>query len=104
MKTSSKVLAMLLAMALSVSVWAQTRKFPEQSNLGWLQVTVFPLATIDGNPARFTAGGRIFDISNRLVIPATLAGSVAVRYELDQGGQIQRAWILLPAEIEAARR
>ena len=44
MKTSSKVLAMLLALALSVSVWAQTRKFPEQSKLGWLQVTVFPVS------------------------------------------------------------
>ncbi len=104
MKTSSRVLVMLAALALSTSVWAQARKFPEQSKLGSLQVTVFPLASIDGNPARFAAGGRIFDTNNRLVIPATLSGSVAVRYELDQAGQIRRAWILLPAEIEAAQR
>ncbi len=104
MKTSAKVLALLAALALSTSVWAQTRKFPDQSKLGWLAVSVFPIASIDGNPARFAAGGRIFDTNNRLMIPATLRGSVAVRYELDQAGQIRRAWILQQAEIEAAQR
>ena len=103
MKMSTKVLAMLVALVLSTGAWAQTRKFPAQSKLGALEVAVFPLATIDGNPARFTAGGRIFDTNNRLVIPSTLSGSHVVRYELDQAGQISRAWILLPAEIEAAR-
>ena len=104
MKTSARLLAVLVALVLSASSWAQTRKFPESSKLGVLQVSVFPLATIDGNPARFTAGGRIYDTSNRLVIPASLTTAVAVRYELDQAGQISRAWILLPSEIEAALR
>ncbi len=104
MITTTRVLALLTALALSGGVAAQPRVFPEKSKVGWLEVVVFPQARMDGNPVNFTAGARIFNQNNSIVMPASVQGAVAVRYELEQGGQVKRAWILTPAEIEAARR
>ena len=104
MNGTTRILALTAALAIGSGVAAQPRSFPEKSRVGWLEVGVFPQASIDGNPVRFTAGGRIHDQSNRIVMPASLSGGATVRFELDPGGQVQRAWILTPAEIEAARR
>ncbi|MFT4104003.1 MAG: hypothetical protein QM674_23855, partial [Burkholderiaceae bacterium] len=74
------------------------------ARLGRLAIDVFPEATIDRKPARFTAGARIYDRSNRIVPPASLVETVDVLYRLDQAGQITAAWILTADELSAARR
>ncbi|MFT3802540.1 MAG: hypothetical protein QM766_15140 [Burkholderiaceae bacterium] len=83
---------------------APMRAIPGDARLGRLAIGVFPEATIDGKPVRFTAGARIHDRENRIAMPAGLTEPVDVLYRLDQAGQVTAAWILTTDELAAARR
>lgn len=87
-----------------IAVAQLVRPFPESAKLGRLEMRVFPEAVLDGEPARLTAGARIHDAENRIVMPSTLSGTFDVLVETDSAGQIVRAWILTPDELAAARK
>jgi len=79
------------------------RAFPESARLGRLRMRVFPEATLNDEPVRFGAGARIYNERNMIVMPATVSGDLDVLVERDPVGNIARAWILAPDELQAAR-
>ena len=44
----------------------EARNFPEKSKLGELIIGVFPEASLNGQSARFSAGGRLINVSNMI--------------------------------------
>jgi hypothetical protein len=119
--TSSATSVALAALALTIfatnlplfQVWAQSapatglgeaRNFPEKSKLGELIIGVFPEASLNGQSARFSAGGRLINVSNMIVLPSSVyRQTLVVRYELDFQGNISRAWLLNPVELRIAQ-
>ncbi len=79
------------------------RSFPEKARLVRFEMRIFPEATIDGETVRLAGAARIHDTNNRIVMPASLAGTHDVLVEDDASGQISRVWILTPEELTAAR-
>lgn len=104
---------LLLADFTPWQAWAQSapataigeaRKFPEKTKLGELTVGVFPEASLNGQPARFSASGRLINLTNMIVLPSSVyQQTVVVRYELDFQGNINRAWLLNPVELKIAQ-
>lgn len=82
----------------------EVRKFPDKSKLGELVIGVFPEATLNGQATRFSASGRLINLSNMIVLPSSVyQQTLIVRYELDTMGNINRAWLLSPAELKIAQ-
>ncbi len=94
----------LAAAAPRIAVAQLARPFPASAVLGRLEMRVFPEAALDGKPVRLTAGARIHDAENRIVMPATLSGTFDVLVETDSAGQVTRAWILTADELAAAKK
>lgn len=97
---------LLLAMMLLAAgnALAQQRSFPPDVQTGTLAMGVFPDARIDGTATRFGAGARILDLSNRLVLPASLTSAVRIAYRTDHQGLISQAWVISEAESAALSR
>jgi hypothetical protein len=106
-------LAVIVASGLVVPVFAQSapataigeaRKFPEKTKLGELIVGVFPEVMLNGQNGRFSASGRLINLTNMIVVPSSVyQKTMLVRYELDVQGNIQRAWLLNPVELKIAQ-
>lgn len=88
------------AVVFASSVFAQVqRNFTREALRGDLVVGVYPEATLNGKPARFAPGGRIFGLNNTFELPGTLSGRKAkVHYTVDSMGQLRDVWILRPDE------
>jgi hypothetical protein len=103
----------LLADLTHLQAWAQSapataigeaRKFPEKTKLGELTMGVFPEASLNGQAARFSASGRLINLTNMIVLPSSVyRQTLVVRYELDFQGNINRAWLLNPVELKIAQ-
>jgi hypothetical protein len=93
-------LAALGAAVVASSASAQVqRNFPREALRGDLVVGAFPEASLNGKPARFAPGARIFGLSNTFELPHTIAGRKAkVHYTVDMQGQLRDVWILRPDE------
>ncbi len=82
----------------------EARKFPEKTKLGELTIGVFPEASLNGQVARFSASGRLINLTNMIVLPSSVyQQTLVVRYELDFQGNINRAWLLNPVELKIAQ-
>jgi hypothetical protein len=108
------VLGLIFSFSLPLSpLWAQSapataigeaRQFPAKSRLGELTIGVFPEARLNGQAIRFSAGGRLINLTNMIVLPSSVfQQALVVRYELDFSGNIQRAWLLNPVELRIAQ-
>jgi len=80
-----------------------TRSFPQAARPGRFAMRVFPEATLDDEPVRLSAGARIYDQRNMIVMPASLSGSFDALVERDPVGDIARVWLLTPEESQAAQ-
>ncbi|MCD6734315.1 MAG: hypothetical protein LT103_12065 [Burkholderiaceae bacterium] len=80
-----------------------TRSFPQAARPGRFAVRVFPEAMLDGQSVRLSAGARIYDQRNMIVMPASLSGSFDALVERDPVGDISRVWLLTPEEFQAAQ-
>ncbi|MCP5266573.1 MAG: hypothetical protein H6934_10710 [Burkholderiaceae bacterium] len=77
---------------------------PAKAAEGWLAITVFPQARLDGEPARFAPGARIVDATTRLTVtPSSIRSRVRVRYLRDRQGLLSTAWILRNEDTEPYR-
>jgi hypothetical protein len=113
MVLAALVMTIVTSILPASSVWAQSapatglgeaRNFPEKSKLGELNLGVFPEASLNGQSARFSAGGRLINVSNMIVLPSSVyRQTLIVRYELDVQGNISRAWLLNPTELRIAQ-
>lgn len=94
----------LASLATPAAALAQAlRSIPASAVPGKLEPKAFPEALLDGRPVRLSAGARIHDRDNRIVLPASLAGArLKVLYARDFNGQIDRVWLPSEAEFAAA--
>ncbi len=92
-----------LAIALA---WAPAavagRILPSDAKVGILTPAPYPFVDIDQVPVRMAPGAVIFDAFNRSILPVSLPPQAKVFYRLDAQGQLQKAWIMTPAEEAAS--
>ena len=75
------------------------RKIPPTARYGVFEMRQYPEASIDGLATRLSAGARIRDSRNMIVMPASVTGRHEVLYERDLTGHLSTVWILAPDEI-----
>jgi hypothetical protein len=98
------VAAFAFALNTSYSAFAQQplRTIPAEAKRGRITHIQAMDVTVDGRRVRLAPGVLIRDANNRFVLPAEIPADAAVGYLTNLEGQIDRVWILTPAE--AARR
>ena len=97
------VVRTLLAAALLAvgAVGAQTitvRTLPEEAKRAYMSHVRENVVSLDGVPTTLAPGGQIRGQNNLLIVPAAIPRESLVKYQLDQSGQLYRAWILTPEE------
>ena len=100
-----KILVVLLISIHSLA-WAAParaeRSFPAQAKRGELKAYQYPSMKIGDKSYRLSAGSRIFNQQNRIIMPASLQIQTApVMYTLEPTGDLSRIWLL--TSDEAAR-
>jgi hypothetical protein len=79
------------------------RSLPQKSLRGELVVVASPEVRVNGKASRLSAGSRIRNVSNMIVMATTLTNQrLVVNYTQDLTGQVQDVWILSPAERSLA--
>jgi hypothetical protein len=93
--------AAILVLAGATQAFAE-RTFPEQAKRGELKAYEYPSMKIGDHVFRLSAGSRIFNQQNLIIMPASLLVQTApVMYMLDTSGDLSRIWLL--TGDEAAR-
>src|ERR1700712_912088 len=89
----------ILGLALAAPVHALDRLFPPQTKRGEMSNVDFPTVKINGDERRLAAGAWIKNENNTIDMPVTLRGrQFIVNYTEDNLGNVNRVWILSPAE------
>lgn len=90
---------LFLGLALAGPALALDRLFPPQTKRGEMSGVDYPAVKIDGAERRLSAGAWIKNENNTIDMPVTLRGrQFIVNYTETQQGEINRVWILSPAE------
>jgi hypothetical protein len=92
------------AVLLSGTLAAQTvtvRTIPDNAKRANLSHVRENVMSLDGRETTLAPGGQIRGANNLLVLPVGVPRNSLVKYQLDQSGQLYRAWIL--TKEEAAR-
>ncbi|MBK8524199.1 MAG: hypothetical protein IPL58_08755 [Betaproteobacteria bacterium] len=78
------------------------RAFPEGTKKGEMEPLQGMMEVVIGGKAFARAPGlQIRNQQNLIVMPATIQGTVPVRYQLDSSGAVLRVWLLTRTEIAA---
>jgi hypothetical protein len=98
----------LLLLALSIAAtcipwsensYAQLRLLPQNGKRGVTgEPLPLPLVAIGRDTLRMAPGGLIFDGHNRTIVHGNLPVGADVWYQLNNGGEVQRIYILTPYE------
>ena len=96
-----RALLLVLALSFAAAAAAQLRTIPPQAQPGTLRHVMDLAVELNGKLADLAPGAQIRDADNRLILPASLTETTAVRYLLDGSGKLHRAWILSPQEKAA---
>jgi hypothetical protein len=90
---------LLTALALAAGVaQAQFRTIPDDAKRGTLSHVQEMNVTLDGKPARLSAGAQIRDQNNLIVLPVQLPKESKIKYLPDAAGHLHRIWIMSPRE------
>ena len=93
------VSGLALGLALIGPAHALDRLFPPQTKRGEMSNVDFPSVKINGAERRLAAGAWIKNENNTIDMPVTLRGrQFTVNYTEDNEGNVNRVWILSPAE------
>lgn len=98
-----RLLPLLLALALPLQALAG-RTFPQGVQFGDMQGNAYPAVQIGSAVYNSAPGLRIYDQSNRMILPQALPQSGAVLFKLDLQGNLVQLWLLTPDEEAAARQ
>ena len=91
--------AFLLALAAATALaQAIVRTLPEDARRATLSFVQGTVVALDGKETRLAPGAQIRGANNLLVLPTQLPPNSLVKYQLDGGGSLFRAWILSPQE------
>jgi hypothetical protein len=93
--------AILLAMLLPLTGFAQTRVIPDSAKLGSMTHVQGMLVNLDGKRVFLAPGAQIRSPRNLIIVPTQLPPGSPVKYQIDGNGQVFRVWIL--SKEEAAR-
>jgi hypothetical protein len=74
------------------------RLLPQNAQVGQIGGHNYPEVTIGGEIYHLAPGARIYDTSNRIVVPTQLPQSAKVFYLLDPGGSLIKVWLPTPEE------
>jgi hypothetical protein len=88
-------LALAAATALAQAI---VRTLPEDARRGTLSFVQGTVVALDGKETRLAPGAQIRGANNLLVLPTQLPPNSLVKYQLDGGGALFRAWVLSPQE------
>ena len=77
------------------------RTLPDDAKRANLSHVRDNVMSLDGRETQLAPGGQIRGPNNLLVLPTGVPRNSLVKYQLDQSGQLYRAWIL--TKEEAAR-
>jgi hypothetical protein len=104
---SSRLSPTRLVIALALALWAVVavgqvtlRTVPEDARRGYLSYVRESVVSLDGKEIKVAPGGQIRGANNLLVLPSQLPPNALVKYQLDGGGSLFRAWILTPDEAK----
>jgi hypothetical protein len=91
--------AFALALAATTALGqAIVRTLPEDARRGTLSFVQGTVVSLDGKETRLAPGAQIRGANNLLVLPTQLPPNSLVKYQMDSGGNLFRAWILSPQE------
>ncbi len=93
-----RTVLMLCLLGLALPALAQLRSFPAGAMAGQLLDSAYPNYLIGDRVYRAAPGLRIYDQSNRMVLPGSVRPTGPVLYQLDLQGNLLKLWILTPAE------
>jgi hypothetical protein len=91
----------LLLLALAVHAG---RFLPQNVQAGQINGLNYPEVKIGGDIYRLASGARIYDTSNRIIVPTQLPQSAKVFYQLDPGGLLIQMWLLTSEEAAGMGR
>ncbi|PJB05172.1 MAG: hypothetical protein CO125_09640 [Hydrogenophilales bacterium CG_4_9_14_3_um_filter_59_35] len=74
------------------------RFLPQNAQVGQINGHNYPEVKIGGEIYRLAPGARIYDTSNRIIVPTSLPQSAKVFYQLDPGGLLIQMWLPTPEE------
>ena len=87
------------------SAQASGRAIPDGALLGNLTIGNFPEAALNGKVINLGPGFRLYDLLNRIVVPASVNGrSFVVAYTIGPIGEVTQAWQLNDAEFAERQR
>lgn len=93
------LLALAAALTLPALADPLPRPFPLNAKRGTLTPGYAPDILIDGKPRQLSPAARIVSEDNTTVTPGGLRGKdIPIAYTADMHGNIDRIWILTPAE------
>jgi len=96
---STAFLAVVAALLLAAqAAHAQLRSIPAEAKRAEFRHLQEMVVELNGSPTRLAAAAQIRDQANRIVVPASLSGTLLVRYMTDPQGQVTRVWVLTPDE------
>lgn len=86
----------------SLPAQAFERPFPPSARRGTMTPAPYPAIIINSQQLTLSAGARIWNQDNLIEMPAALRGqNLPVNYTQTNQGEIDRVWILTPAEASA---
>lgn len=97
-----RLLPLLFVLALPLPALAG-RIFPQNLKFGELKGAAYPAVQIGDAVYHSAPGLRIYDRSNRMILPVALPQSAVVLFQLDMQGQLSQLWLLTPEEEAAVR-
>ncbi len=74
------------------------RDFPPNARRGTITEHQYPNYRIDSSNYRISAGGRIYNRDNLIIMPASFEGKAEVMYRLDMNGDLSAIWLLTREE------
>ena len=87
------------ALVCSLPAQALERLFPPAAKRGTLSSVDFPTVRLNGTERKLAPGAWIRNENNTIDMPVTLKGrQFTVNYTEDNEGNVNRVWILSPAE------
>jgi hypothetical protein len=90
----------LCALGCAASAMAE-RNFPQDAKRGEMKAFQYPYMKIGDKTLRMSAGSRIFNEQNFIIMPASLQKQAAqVMFSIDMGGELSEVWLLTAGEAK----
>ncbi|TCV84715.1 hypothetical protein [Sulfurirhabdus autotrophica] len=74
------------------------RLLPQDVKTGMIRGVEYPQVNVDGTVYKLSPGSRVFDQSNRSILPGSIPQSARIFYQLNPQGELSKVWIMTPDE------